>query len=68
MPPPYYLEVLFCGGMTCVTAMIMYGEGSFRCSLNLKSFLDGGLIYLSGGEFFQEPVWIIVPAQDVGLV
>ena len=35
-PLPIILEVLLGGGMTCVTAMMMYGESSFRCSLNLS--------------------------------
>ena len=30
--PPYYLEVVLCGGAT----VVVYGEGSFRCSLNLS--------------------------------
>ena len=35
--PPYYLEVVLCGSMACYATVIVYGEGSFRCSLNLSS-------------------------------
>ena len=34
--PPYYLEVMLSGRMACVIAVMMYGEGSLRCSLNLS--------------------------------
>ena len=34
--PPYYLKVVLTGGMACIVAVMMYGEGSFRCSLSLS--------------------------------
>ena len=34
--PSYYLEVVLCGGMACIVTMVMYRDGSFRCSLNLS--------------------------------
>ena len=34
--PPYYLEIMLSGSMVHVIAMIIYEEGSLRCSLNLS--------------------------------
>ena len=33
---PNYLEIMLSGGVACVNAMVMYGEGYFRCSLNFS--------------------------------
>ena len=34
--PPYYLKVILTSRMACIVATMMYGEESFRCSLNLS--------------------------------
>ena len=59
MPPPYYLEVLLGVGMTCVAAMMMYGERSLQ--VLFESFSKGprGFPYvfiIAGKVITLEPV------------
>ena len=58
--PPYYLEVLSGGGMTCVTAMMMYGGMIFQVLFESLTKGPGGFPYvfiITGKVTTMEPVY-----------
>ena len=44
--PPYYLEILLGGGMTCVTALMMYGKWILQVLFESISKGPGGFPYV----------------------
>ena len=58
--PPYYLEVLFGGGITCVTAMMMYRGRILQVFFESFTKGPGGFPYvfiIRGKVTTQEPVY-----------
>ena len=58
--PPYYLEVLLGGGMTCVTAMMMYGGSILQVLFEFFTNGPGGFPYvfiITGKVTTLEPVY-----------
>ena len=54
--PPYYLKVILTSGVVCMVAMMMNGEGCFRCSLDLSpKVLEVSPIYSSSQV--KSPHW-----------
>ena len=44
--PPYYLEVLLGGGMTCITDMMMYGGSLLQELFESFTKVPGGFPYI----------------------
>ena len=58
--PPYYLEVLMGGGMTCITAMMMYGGRLLQVLSESFTKGSGGFSYvfiITGEVTTLEPVY-----------
>ena len=60
MPPPYYLEILLGGGLTCVTAMMMYGGEILQVLFEFFSKGPRGFPYvfiITGKVTTLEPIY-----------
>ena len=58
--PPNYLEVLLCGGVTFIAAMMMYRGGILQVLLESFTKGHGGLLYvfIIAGKFTTlEPIY-----------